>query len=214
MLLELVHVVDDDADVRNSVAFLLQSAGLDVRTYESAAALLAAAATLKSGCIITDVQMPAMSGLELQRRLRASQVTLPVIVITGHADVPLAVEALKAGAVDFIEKPFEHSVLLAAVRSALHRSWNEIDEALQKSQVVARLASLTPRERQVLDRLVAGKTNKAVAQDLEISPRTVEVFRANIKTKMQAASLSELVRLAILGGVLPVRQSYGNLAER
>ena len=165
----VVHVIDDDADVRQSLAFLLTSAGLTVRMHDSALAFLDVLPEIKDGCVVTDVRMPGMDGLELQRRLRDLEARLPVIVMTGHGDVPLAVEAMKSGAVDFIEKPFEDETLLSAIRSAL-------------------------------DRLVAGKANKVIAFELGISPRTVEVYRANVMTKMQAESLSELVRMALLDG--------------
>jgi two-component system, LuxR family, response regulator FixJ len=198
---DLVHVVDDDAEVRNSVAFLLRSAGMEVRTYESAAALLDKLPTVNGGCVVTDVRMPEINGLELQRRLRAAGATLPVIVITGHGDVPLAVTALKDGAVDFIEKPFKQEVLIAAVRSALQRSRIQTDEAGQKAGIAARLALLTPRERQILEGIVAGKPNKVTARELGISPRTVEVYRANVMTKMEAGSVPDLVRMALAGGI-------------
>lgn len=204
---ETVHVVDDDADVRSSVAFLLRSAGLEVFTYESGAALLDAMTNIVGGCVITDVRMPGMSGLELQQKLKSLKAGLPVIIITGHGDVPLAVEALKAGAIDFIEKPFSQEVMIAAVRSALERRKLDSNSDAEKSQIAARLESLSPRERQVLEGIVAGKPNKAVANDLDISPRTVEVFRANIMTKMQATSLSDLVRMALVAGVLRDRRS-------
>ena len=199
----LVHIVDDDAEVRNSVAFLLRSAGMDVRTYDSGAALLDALPTLAGGCVITDVRMPGMNGLELQRRLKAAGATMPVIVITGHGDVPLAVEALKDGAVDFIEKPFKQEMLVSAVQAALQRSQRQTDEAGQKAGISARLASLTPREQQILEGIVAGKANKVMARDLGISPRTVEVYRANVMAKMAAGSVSELVRMVLAVGKLP-----------
>ena len=199
---ELVHIVDDDADVRNSVAFLMRSAGLEVRTYESAAALLDVATTL-TGCIVTDVRMPAMTGLELQQRLKTMDVSLPVIVITGHGDVPLAVEALKAGAVDFIEKPFLPEMILSAVRVALERYRSTADQEAAKGDIAAKLASLSRRERQVFEGIAAGSSNKQIARDLDISPRTVEVFRANVMAKMQATSLSDVVRMALVAGVLP-----------
>jgi two-component system response regulator FixJ len=203
---EFVHIVDDDADVRNSMAFLLRSAGFGVQTYESAAALLETVSTLR-GCIVTDVRMPGMTGLDLQRRLGALGNTLPVIVITGHGDVPLAVEALKAGAVDFIEKPFPPEVILSAVRSAHERYRARTEQDAGKADILAKLASLSPREMQVFEGITAGKSNKEIARDLGISPRTVEVFRANVMLKMQASSLSDAVRMALVGGVLPTSKA-------
>ena len=197
-----VHVIDDDEAVRQSVEFLLRTSGLSARTYGSAAAFLAALATIDSGCVITDVRMPEISGIDLLRRLAERRVTLPVIVITGHGDVPLAVEAMKAGAVDFIEKPFDDELLLRSVRFALNRSRENAERESERAELDGRIATLTNRERDVLDGLVAGKPNKIIAFDLSISPRTVEIYRANLMTKMQAASLSELVRMALLAGVM------------
>jgi two-component system response regulator FixJ len=154
-----------------------------------------------AGCIVTDVRMPEMDGIELQRRLRASKVAVPVIVITGHGDVALAVEAMKAGAVDFIEKPFDDEVLVGAIRSALARRAEDAKGEARTAEIQGRLQLLSSREREVMDGLVAGKPNKIIAHDLGISPRTVEVYRANLMTKMQADSLSDLVRMALLGQV-------------
>ncbi|MDI1285958.1 MAG: response regulator FixJ [Reyranella sp.] len=197
---QIIHVIDDDVDVRQSLAFLLSTAGLAVRVHESAVAFLAALPELQDGCIVTDVRMPDMDGLELQRRLRANKIGLPVIVMTGHGDVALAVEAMKAGAVDFIEKPFDDEVLLGAIRSALARHAEGAKNEKRRAEIRGRLDLLSEREREVLDGLVAGKPNKIIAYDLGISARTVEVYRANLMTKMQADSLSELVRMAILDG--------------
>ena len=196
----VVHVIDDDADVRQSLAFLLTSAGLTVRMHDSALAFLDVLPEIKDGCVVTDVRMPGMDGLELQRRLRDLKARLPVIVMTGHGDVPLAVEAMKSGAVDFIEKPFEDETLLSAIRSALARQAQASDRDARATAIQQRIAKLSEREREVLDRLVAGKANKVIAFELGISPRTVEVYRANVMTKMQAESLSELVRMALLDG--------------
>jgi len=196
----IVHVVDDDPAIRDSVAFLLDTAGLASRTYDSAAALLADADHLAPGCIVTDVRMPEMNGLEMVRRLAEIGVRHPVIVMTGHADVPLAIEAVRAGVKDFIEKPFDDEALLTSIRSALAEQAGAAQREGQDPEVLERLASLSARERQVLDGLVAGRANKVIAYDLEISPRTVEVYRANVMTKMQARSLSELVRMTILAG--------------
>lgn len=197
---QVVHVIDDDVDVRQSLAFLLSTAGLAVRVHESAVAFLAALPNAQEGCIVTDVRMPDMDGLELQRRLRANKIGLPVIVMTGHGDVALAVEAMKAGAVDFIEKPFDDEVLLGAIRSALARHARDAQNEGRRAEIQGRLGLLSEREREVLDGLVAGKPNKIIAFDLGISARTVEVYRANVMTKMQADSLSELVRMVLLDG--------------
>jgi two-component system response regulator FixJ len=198
----IVHVIDDDEAVRQSLEFLLRASGVAAKTYESASAFLNALPTIESGCIITDVRMPGISGIELLRRLGEMQVKLPVIVITGHGDVPLAVEAMKNGAVDFLEKPFEDEHLLSSVRSALDRAQQSAARDAKRAEVEERLATLTNREREVLDGLVAGKPNKIIAFDLAISPRTVEIYRANVMTKMGAASLSELVRMALVTGVM------------
>lgn len=194
-----VHIVDDDEAVRQSLAFLLGSAGLAVRLYDSAAAFLAGFSEVRTGCLITDIRMPGMTGLELLNALNARGCGLPTIVITGHGDVPLAVEAMKAGAVDFIEKPFDQETLLGAVHAALDRGGLGVSG--EESIVAARLASLSARERQVLEGLIGGHSNKTIAHNLSISPRTVEVYRANLMTKMEAKSLSELIRMSILAKV-------------
>ena len=196
---QVVHVIDDDEAVRQSLAFLLSTAGFAVRVHESATGFLKVLPAAQVGCIVTDVRMPEMDGLELQRRLRAGKVTAPVIVITGHGDVALAVEAMKAGAADFIEKPFDDDVLIGAIRSALASRVEDAKGEARAAEVRGRLALLSSREREVLDGLVAGKPNKIIAYDLGISPRTVEVYRANLMTKMQADSLSDLVRMVLLG---------------
>ena len=193
----LVHVVDDDEAVRDSLALLLESSGMSARTYDSAAAFLRALPNLASGCVLTDVRMPDLDGLELQRRLMELGVQMPVIVMTGHGDVPIAVEALKAGAADFLEKPFDDAQLLAAVSSALAAGQRAQDEQAALAGIARRLTSLTPREREVLDRLVAGQPNKSIAYDLGSSPRTVEVHRARVMEKMGVRNLPELVRMTI-----------------
>jgi two-component system response regulator FixJ len=198
----VVHVIDDDEALRESLVFLLGTAHLRVRTYESATAFLDALPRAEPGCIITDVRMPGISGVELLRRLKSLEAPFPVIVITGHGDVPLAVEAMKLGAVDFLEKPFEDDALVAAVQSALGRHEHDARHAAEKAEIFERIASLSERERQVLEGLVAGNPNKTIAFDLGISPRTVEIYRANVMTKMKAKSLSELVRMALVGGLL------------
>src|SRR5215471_13925235 len=188
---EIVHVIDDDEAVRQSIEFLLRTAGVTARTYDSASTFLNALPTIDSGCIITDVRMPGISGIDLLRRLGEMRIKMPVIVITGHGDVPLAVEAMKIGAIDFLEKPFADDLLLASVQAALNRSQENAARDAERAEVQARLATLTNREREVLEGLVAGKPNKVIAFDLAISPRTVEIYRANVMTKMEATSLSE-----------------------
>lgn len=194
----VVHVVDDDLAVRQSLSFLLASDGLPVRLHESASAFLESVKEAPSGCIVTDVRMPGIDGIEFLRQLRTRGFHLPVIVMTGHADVPLAVAAMREGAMDFIEKPFDDDTFLASVRAALDQQEERAQEGAQVAQVTARLETLSERERQVLEGLIAGKANKVIAYDIGISPRTVEIYRANVMTKMQARSLSELVRMALL----------------
>jgi two-component system response regulator FixJ len=192
-----IHVIDDDEAVRNSLALLLESAGLAVRCYASAATFLDVASALKVGAVLTDVRMPEMDGLTLQRRLAEIGFRLPVIIMTGHGDVPIAVDALKAGAADFLEKPFDDSHLLEAVRAAIATSQRTHQQIAATAEVAARLATLTPREHEVLDRLVTGHPNKTIAYDLGTSPRTVEVQRARVMEKMGARSLPELVRMVL-----------------
>ena len=194
----VVHVVDDDSAMRDSLSFLVETTDIAARTYESALALLDRADRLEPGCILTDVRMPEMNGLEMVRRLSELGVRHPVIVMTGHADVPLAIEAMRAGVKDFIEKPFDDEALLSSIRSALAEGVEALEQAGQGADLRARLETLSPRERQVLDGLVAGQANKVIAFDLGLSPRTVEVYRANLMTKMQAQSLSELVRMSMI----------------
>jgi two-component system, LuxR family, response regulator FixJ len=195
-----VHVIDDDDAVRDSLGFMLRAAGMEVRAYESAAAFLAFLPKDINGCIVTDVRMPGVSGMDLLARLRELNVELPVIVVTGHADVPLAVEAMKLGAIDFIEKPFDDEAILASIRMALDQHVEDDRRSAKKAEIQQRLALLSGRERQVLDGLIAGHPNKIIAFDLGISPRTIEVYRANVMTKMQAATLSDLVRMALIAG--------------
>jgi two-component system, LuxR family, response regulator FixJ len=198
----IVHVIDDDEASRDSLSFLLQTAQIEVKTYASATVFLDLIPAAGTGCIITDVRMPGMSGIDLLRRLKELKVDVPVIVITGHGDVPLAVEAMKVGAIDFLEKPFDDEVLLASVRSALRQRDGDMKRQTERAEIETRLAALSHREREVLDGLVAGRANKQIAYDLGISPRTVEIYRANLMNKMQAGSLSELVRMALIAGIL------------
>jgi two-component system, LuxR family, response regulator FixJ len=198
----IVHIIDDDQAVRDVLAFQLGSAGIDVRTYESAAGFLKVAPTVQASCIITDVRMPELSGIDLLRRLRELKVAAPVIVITAHGDIPLAVEAMRMGAINFLEKPFDDDVLLASVRSALEKGDQDRKRQAECSEIQRRLAALSNRERDVLQGLVAGRANKQIAHDLGISARTIENYRANLMIKMQAASLSDLVRMALIAGML------------
>jgi len=196
-----VYVIDDDEAIRLSLSFLLRSAGIASRTYESALIFLRDAKELSPGCVITDVRMPGMDGIELVRRLGEMNLAHPVIVMTGHGDVALAVEAMKAGAFDFIEKPFSDEVLLAAVRAALDADARSAQDDQAKRRHLEAFASLSPREREVLQHVVAGKTSKVIAYDLGISPRTVEVYRAGMMMKTGANNLSDLVRMALLAGI-------------
>ncbi|MER8752779.1 response regulator FixJ [Mesorhizobium sp. M1050] len=195
---DLVHVVDDDVDVRKSLGFLLATADFAVRLYESATAFLDTATGNPDGCIVTDVRMPGIDGIEFLRQLRTRGHMLPVIVMTGHADVALAVQAMKEGASDFIEKPFDDDILISAIRSALDKRNQANATHPQSTEINGRLSTLSERERQVLDGLVSGLPNKTIAYDLGISPRTVEIHRANVMSKMSASSLSHLVRMALI----------------
>jgi two-component system, LuxR family, response regulator FixJ len=196
-----VHIVDDDDALRESLAFLLGTARINVATHASASAFMEAIPGAKLSCVITDVRMPGMSGIDLLKRLREMKIEVPVIVITGHGDVPLAVEAMKVGAIDFLEKPFDDEVLLASVKAAIKRQGGEIKRNAERAEIVSRLAALSNRERDVLCGLVAGRANKQIAFDLGISPRTVEIYRANLMSKMQAGGLSDLVRMALIAGI-------------
>lgn len=194
----LVHVVDDDEAVRDSLAALLSSVGLPSRGYANAELFLSACPDLKSGCVITDVRLPGKTGLELLADLAKPGKAVSVIVITGHADFPLAVQAMKQGADDFIVKPLDGELVIAAVRAGLSKVHDHDEREAERADAVKRIAHLSPREREVLDGLVLGKPNKVIAFELNISPRTVEIYRANVMQKVQVASLSKLVRLTLL----------------
>ena len=202
-----VHVIDDDEAARESLEFLLRTAGINVKTHESAVDFLKCATEVKSGCIVTDVRMPEITGIDLLKKLKDLNIDVPVILVTGHGDVPLAVEAMKIGAADFLEKPFDDEVLLQAVRSACNRQGNKDKHQAERAEIDSRLATLSNREREVLQGLVRGLANKQIAFDLGISPRTVEIYRANLMTKMQASSLSDLVRMALIAEVLDTGQA-------
>lgn len=194
----VVHIIDDDEAIRDSLSFMLESVAMTPATYDSAVAFLAQVDQAAAGCIVTDVRMPEMSGLELVRRLRERKLAYPVIVMTGHADVPLAVEAMKAGAVEFLEKPFDEETLLRAIRDALSDRPAVRQDTSQRQRLRAIFEALSPREREVLEGVIAGKMNKTIAFDLGISVRTVEVYRANMMSKTGARGLSELVQMVML----------------
>ena len=193
----IVHIVDDEESVRKSLAFLLTMSGFAVKMHESATDFLASASGIRNGVLVTDLRMPDMTGVELLRNLVSANASLPAVVITGHGDVPMAVEAMKAGATDFIEKPFEDVVLIEAIQRAAEQLADKPLELDDVASIQTRLGRLSDRERQVLSGVVAGLPNKSIAYDLNISPRTVEVHRANVMAKMQATSLPQLVRMAL-----------------
>lgn len=197
----LISIIDDDESVRKSLAFRLEAAGFRVATYESAMAFLDASAHIGESCVVTDIRMPQMDGMELLRRIKSSGRNLQVVVMTGHGDISLAVEAMKLGASDFIEKPFDDETLLKMIRAALNNAEANSQREGKAHEIVELIASLTAREREVLDGLVAGQPNKIIGRNLDISPRTVEIYRANVMKKMRATSLSELVRIAIKAGL-------------
>lgn len=194
----IVYVVDDDENARHSLEFLLDCTGIRVRSFPSADAFLASSPPWQDACVVTDVRMPGMSGVELVEEAKRRGMDVPIIVMTGHADVPLAIQAMKAGVADFIEKPFDDEVILAAIRGALAQHADKQHSHAERATVLERMKSLSGREREVMDGLVAGQANKAIAYDLGISARTVEVYRANVMMKMQAKSLSELVRMVTI----------------
>jgi len=197
-----VYVIDDDEAMRDSLNFLLDSAGFNVTLFESALKFLEALPSLDFGCVVSDVRMPGLDGIELLKRMKADQSSFPIVIMTGHGDIPLAVEAMKLGAVDFLEKPFEDDRLIGMIEAAIRQAEPAAKSEAVAHDIAARIATLSPRERQVMDGLIAGLSNKLIARDYDISPRTIEVYRANVMTKMQANSLSELVRLAMRAGLL------------
>jgi two-component system response regulator FixJ len=199
---QLVYIVDDDEAVRDSLSLLLVTRGYTVRAFASAPEFLAAAPSLRPGCLIADIRMPEMDGLELQQRLIDEALPFPLIVITGHGDVPLAVRAMKVGAIDFIEKPFPAETIINSAAAALARLAESPDPDPVAATSIAKFALLTPREREVLQGLLAGLPNKSIAYDLAISPRTVEIHRARIMNKMEARSLSDLIRMSFAAGLL------------
>jgi len=194
----VIHVIDDDDAARHSLEFMLDCAGYKVRAFPSAVAFLEYVEHHEPGIIVTDVRMPQMTGIELIDRLKSLGVSTPVIVITGHADVPMAIHAMKQGVADFIEKPFSDDAILSVIRAILERADGRDQMRGEQEQILARIETLSQREREVLEGLVEGYPNKTIAYDLGISARTVEVYRANVMTKMQAGSLSELVRMVTI----------------
>jgi two-component system response regulator FixJ len=200
---QCVYIVDDDEAVRDSLSALLESKGYAVTSFGSAPEFLETARLLPAGCLVVDIRMPAMDGLELQQRLIERSLGFPLIVITGHGDVTLAIRAMKAGAIDFIEKPFASEAILGSLAAAFARLSTPTAQDLAAGGATSKLNLLSPREREVLEGLLAGLPNKSIAYDLGISPRTVEIHRARVMDKMGARSLSELIRLALAGGVQP-----------
>jgi two-component system response regulator FixJ len=197
-----VYVIDDDEAMRDSLDFLLGSADFHDTLFESAHHFLDAVSSIDFGCVVSDVRMPGIDGIELLKRMKESHSVFPVLIMTGHGDVPLAVEAMKLGAADFLEKPFEDDRLIRMIDAALRQAESGARSEAVTLDIAARIESLSPRERQVMDGLIAGLSNKLIAREYDISPRTIEVYRANVMTKMQAGSLSELVRLAMRAGAL------------
>lgn len=197
-----IYVIDDDVAMRDSLSFLLDAAGFDVTIFENALKFLDVLPGLGFGCVVSDVRMPGVDGIELLKRMKSGQSPFPIVIMTGHGDIPLAVEAMKLGAVDFLEKPFEDDRLIAMIEAAIRQGEPAAKNEAVTRDIASRIATLSPRERQVMEGLIAGLSNKLIARDYDISPRTIEVYRANVMTKMQANSLSELVRLAMRAGLL------------
>jgi two-component system, LuxR family, response regulator FixJ len=197
-----VYVIDDDEAMRDSLSFLLSAADFNVTRFETALNFLDALPGLAFGCVVSDVRMPGLDGIELLKRMKAGHCTFPIIIMTGHGDIPLAVEAMKLGAMDFLEKPFEDDRLIGMIDAAIRQAEPAARSEAVTLDIASRIATLSPRERQVMEGLIAGLSNKLIAREYDISPRTIEVYRANVMTKMQANSLSELVRLAMRAGML------------
>src|SRR6266853_4710389 len=197
-----VYVIDDDEAMRDSLNFLLDSADFKVTLFETALSFLEVLPGLGFGCVVSDVRMPGLDGIELLKRMKAGNSAFPIVIMTGHGDVPLAVEAMKLGAVDFLEKPFDDDRLIGMIEAAIRQAEPAAKSEAMTHDIASRIATLRPRERQVMEGLIAGLSNKLIARDYDISPRNIEVYRANVMTKMQANSLSELVRLAMRAGML------------
>lgn len=197
-----VYVIDDDAAMRDSLNFLLDAADFDVTLFDTATKFLDTLPGLEFGCVVSDVRMPGLDGIELLKRMKSLNSLFPIVIMTGHGDIPLAVEAMKLGAVEFLEKPFEDDRLIGVIETAIRLGEPTAKSEAVTHDIASRIATLSPRERQVMDGLIAGLSNKLIARDYNISPRTIEVYRANVMTKMRANSLSELVRLAMRAGLL------------
>jgi two-component system response regulator FixJ len=198
----IVYVIDDDEAMRDSLNFLLDSSGFGVTLFDNAQGFLDALPGLAFGCVVSDVRMPGLDGIELLKQMKTQHCPFPILIMTGHGDVPLAVEAMKLGAIDFLEKPFEDDRLVTMIEFAIRQAEPAARSEAIAHDIAARVASLSPRERQVMEGLIAGLSNKLIAREYDISPRTIEVYRANVMTKMQANSLSELVRLAMRAGLI------------
>lgn len=196
----IVHLIDDDEPVRSALSFVLEMNELPARAYASGEEFLEIAGSLRNGCVVTDIRMPGMSGLDLIKRMKEHGIDLPVVVITGHGDVPLAVEAMRAGVIDFLEKPFDDEALLKSIRLALNARAQADQQTVERQRFEQMLLTLSAREREVLRGVIAGKMNKVIAYELGISKRTVEVYRANVMSKTQSHGLSELVRIALIAG--------------
>lgn len=194
---QTVYVVEDDEAVRDSLELLLKSDSKPVKTYESANAFLKDYSDKMAGCIVLDIRMPGMDGMELQKKLNDKHSILPIIFVTGHGDVPMAVDAMKEGAVDFIQKPYREEALLEKIEAALEQDQEQRKSLDEKQEIIRRVKSLTPREREIMDRMIAGQANKVIAIELEISQRTVEIHRSRVMHKMGTHSLAHLVRMVL-----------------
>ena len=197
----IVFVVDDDQAIRSSLKWLIESVGLQVETYASADEFMRSYYPGRAGCLLLDVRMPGMSGLELQEHFARNDIHIPIIIITGHGDVPMAVRAMKAGAIDFIDKPFNDELLLESIRNALTIDQRQRELQGRRAEIAARLAHLTPREHEVMEMVTEGRSNKEIATDLGVSTKTVEAHRARVMEKMEAGSLAELVRMVMAAGI-------------